>query len=102
MIEITRDGDTVRVRGSADIYHAAQMKEALAGIAESAAAVRFDLSQATEFDSAGFQLLEMVRRSLASRGGAASIAASIAATSAPVAALLRTYRCEGRWAAPGA
>ncbi len=96
MIEITRDGDTVRVSGSADIYHAARMKEALASVVEGGAPVRFDLSQATEFDSSGFQLLELVRRELASLGAGAVIGAK----SAPVAALLRAYRCEDRWTAP--
>jgi anti-sigma B factor antagonist len=50
------------------IYHAGQMKEALLGPLAQADALEVDLSQVAEIDSAGVQLLVLLKREAAAAG----------------------------------
>lgn len=57
-----------RVIGEMTIYHAAEMKGELLPCLERAAELEIDLSEVSEIDTAGLQLLLMVKREAVSVG----------------------------------
>jgi len=57
------------VQGEMTIYRAGELAaELLAAACRATAAVRIDLSEVTELDTAGLQILLMLRRAVAARG----------------------------------
>jgi anti-anti-sigma factor len=69
-VGIVRAGAAVHIKpeGEMTIYHAADLKAQMLPAIRSAAEVEIDLSGVSEMDTAGFQLLVMVKRELAERG----------------------------------
>lgn len=59
----------VRVEGAMTIYEAAQDKQALMDTLALAPELELDLSKVTEMDTAGIQLLVLLKREAARRGG---------------------------------
>ena len=57
-----------RVTGEMTIYHAAEMKGELLPCIDSGTAVEIDLSEVSEMDTAGFQLLLLAKREAANAG----------------------------------
>ena len=57
-----------RVSGEMTIYHAAEMKGELLTCFESCAELEIDLSEVSEIDTAGFQLLLLAKRAATSAG----------------------------------
>ncbi len=57
-----------RVAGEMTIYHAAEMKGELLPCLERGAEVEIDLSEVSEMDTAGFQLLLLIKREAANAG----------------------------------
>ncbi len=93
-----RDGSRcVRVRGDMTVAHAAALKEAfLAALPASAGSVELDLSAVSDCDSAGFQLLVLVRQECERRG----VAFRLAELSAPVHDVVAFYRFEAFFGIP--
>jgi anti-anti-sigma factor len=67
------------VEGELTIYHAAQIKPLLIDPLAEAEAVEVDLSGVTEMDSAGMQLLLLLKREAAAAGKSLALAACSAA-----------------------
>lgn len=65
-----REGSPSRVEVAEEltIYHAAQLKEDLLAPLAQAQAIELDLSQVAEIDSAGLQLLVLLKREAAAAG----------------------------------
>src|SRR5690242_5397864 len=69
--------EPLRIEGEMTIYSAAALAERItAAIAGGGGKPRLDLSQVTEIDTAGLQLLLMARKLARSRGGLTLLAAS--------------------------
>lgn len=77
-ITIRKEGQTakVSVSGDLDIYHAAEAKGRLMAAFEGAGDAELDLSGVAGFDSAGLQLLLLVRREKERAGGRLSLTAT--------------------------
>ncbi|TWI62106.1 anti-anti-sigma factor [Pseudoduganella lurida] len=60
--------DTLRIEGELTIYRAAELKPLLLGAVRADGVPALDLSAVTEFDSAGLQLVLMMRRAAAVHG----------------------------------
>jgi anti-anti-sigma factor len=69
-----------RVAGEMTIYHAAEMKGELLHCFESSSEVEIDLSEVSEIDTAGFQLLILAKRAATSTGKSLRLVAHSAAT----------------------
>lgn len=72
-MEITstvKDGNTsrVRIKGDLNIYNALAAKEQLAGALAGAENIELDLSNVTEFDSSGLQLLVLACKETERKG----------------------------------
>lgn len=67
-IEIDQDVCRVRIDGDMTIYTALDLKQELVPCLEKAAQLDFDLSQVNEMDTAGLQLLILLKRETAKRG----------------------------------
>jgi len=66
--EVERRGRSIHIGGEMTIYAAADLKERLlAALAEEAPACVLDLSQVTEIDTVGLQILLLVERACATR-----------------------------------
>lgn len=61
------------LRGEMTIYNAAALKEKLAGVLDHPQRLEIDLSEVTEIDSAGIQLLMLARKECARRGRALTL-----------------------------
>ena len=68
------------VSGEMTIYHAAEMKEALSPCVANCREVEINLSEVTEMDTAGFQLLLLAKREASSAGKSLRLVAHSAAT----------------------
>lgn len=88
----------LRIEGEMTIYRAAELKQMLLAAAEGAAGLALDLSAVTELDSAGVQLLAMVRNTLAGAGAELRLVAQ----SESVAATLALLNLERSFGAAGA
>jgi len=75
------------IDGDMSIYCAASLKERLLAAVKGNADLELDLSQVTEFDSAGLQVLYLAKREASQAGHALRIVAH----SAPVRELLDLY-----------
>jgi anti-anti-sigma factor len=64
---------TVQVTGELTIHAAAEQKARLVGALEQADGLRLDLAQVSELDSAGLQILLLLRREAAAAGKAFSL-----------------------------
>jgi anti-sigma B factor antagonist len=78
------------------IYHAGQMKEALLGPLAQADALEVDLSQVAEIDSAGVQLLVLLKREAAGAGKRLSLTGH----SPAVLSVLDLYNMSGYFGDP--
>ncbi|SHN06605.1 STAS domain-containing protein [Rhizobacter sp. OV335] len=58
----------IRIEGELTIYRAAELKQTLLAAVAEHAAVEVDLSQVSEFDSAGLQLLLLAKREAGAAG----------------------------------
>ena len=89
----------LQIDGEMTIYRAAELKDLLYGVLrEAAAAARglaLDLSQVTEFDSAGVQLLLIARREVERQGQALRLVAPSAAVREVFALTGLSARFEG-------
>lgn len=66
--------DVLAIGPEVTVAHAAELRERLlAAIADGRTSLGLDLSDVTDFDSAGVQLLLAARRTLSERGGALTI-----------------------------
>ncbi|HEU5443209.1 MAG TPA: STAS domain-containing protein [Steroidobacteraceae bacterium] len=82
--------EPLRIEGEMTIYSAAALAQRLtATIADASGRPRLDLSQVSEIDTAGLQVLLMARKLARARGGL-----SVVAASARVQALLRLCGLE--------
>lgn len=84
----------MRVTGPLNIYEAASFKRGLVGIirdAVSFASVEMDLSEVSELDTTGVQLLVLARREVLSMGKGLRVTAA----SAAVAAAFEIYNLKG-------
>lgn len=70
----------VRVAGEMTIYHAAEMKAELLPCLELDAELEINLSEVSEMDTAGFQLLLLAKRMAASVGKSLRLTAHSSAT----------------------
>lgn len=62
-------GSTLRVTGEMTIYRASELaRHLLARLAKKPAAARLDLSEVTEIDTAGLQIILMLNRATAATG----------------------------------
>jgi len=61
------NGGRLHLEGDMTIYHAAEIKDGLLGALAQCAALEIDLSDVTEIDSAGVQLLLLVSREAAAQ-----------------------------------
>lgn len=70
-VGIEQVGNTVHLspEGEMTIYHAAELKDKMLSAIRSGDEVEINLSGVSEMDTAGFQLLVMVKRDLTGRGG---------------------------------
>ena len=62
------DGSQIGIEGELSIYHVAEAKEQLLALVEQAQQLDFDLSRVSEVDSAGLQLLILLKREASERG----------------------------------
>lgn len=69
-IEIARDKDRyqIKIEGEMTIFVAQELKEALTEPLQSASEIEVDLSQVTEIDSAGLQLMLLAKNESKQRG----------------------------------
>lgn len=86
----------IAVEGDLTIYSAAADKEALLAALEAAPALEIDLSRVDEMDTAGLQLLVLVKREAARRGKAMRLVAH----SAAALGVLDTYNLVGYFGDP--
>jgi anti-anti-sigma factor len=84
----------LRVRGEMSVYRAAELKQLLLDALEQSATLEVDLSEVTEFDSAGLQLLLWARGLANARQGALQIISPSPAVT-EVMALLQLDAREG-------
>lgn len=78
--DIERHGEHIRISGDMTIYDAAAVKEALLSLLQGDTGACFlDLSQVSEIDSSGLQLLLLARRNAAARHAAFGILSPSAA-----------------------
>lgn len=83
-------GEPLRIEGEMTIYSAAELGQRIAAaIGGASGGARLDLSQVTEIDTAGLQILLMARKLARRHGGL-----SLVAPSARVQALLRLCGLE--------
>ncbi|NKI97315.1 STAS domain-containing protein [Rhizobacter sp. SG703] len=64
----TVDAVVLRIEGELTIYRAAELKQTLLAAVAANPAVEVDLSQVSEFDSAGLQLLLLAKREAGAAG----------------------------------
>jgi anti-sigma B factor antagonist len=67
-IELNNDLCRIRIQGEMTIYTALDLRQALVPCLDRAARVDIDLSEVNEMDSAGVQLLMLMKREMAGRG----------------------------------
>jgi len=87
---IERRGGRVKVAGELTIYNAAEFKKELRQLIELGDALVLELSEASEFDSAGFQVVAWARREAERRG----LLLRIENPSSPVQQLFAAYRID--------
>ncbi len=88
-----QDGDgacRIAVSGEMTIYSAAELKNRLLAAVAECRAVECDLTEVTDFDSAGVQLLAMLQRQVGPGGSV-----SVTGASDTVRELLDLYRLSG-------
>ena len=61
-IESLKNGSRVTLSGEVTIYSAAKLKEQLLDVIHASRTLEIDLSNVSEFDSAGLQLLALAKR----------------------------------------
>lgn len=79
-IEASNGVCRARMAGEMTIYHAAEMKDELLPCIGRSAEVEIDLSEVSEIDTAGFQLLLLAKREAANAGKSLRLVAHSAAT----------------------
>jgi len=90
---------TIHLRGEMTIYAAASLKDPLfSALASQAKQCRLDLSEVSELDTAGLQLLLMAKRLCAAR----DLELRVVEPSAAVRAVMELLRIEDLGAAPSA
>lgn len=67
-IQCKRQGDLLSIMGEMTIYQSKELKEAMLGILMTGDIRELDLGEVSEFDSAGFQLIALVRREISEQG----------------------------------
>ena len=66
---------TLRLEGAMTIYEAAALKDRLLGALQAAGGIELDLSQVAEIDTAGVQLLVLLKREALAAGKSFSVVA---------------------------
>lgn len=79
-IETSNGVCRARVSGEMTIYHALEMKGKLLPSLDNGAEVEIDLSEVSEMDTAGFQLLLLIKREAANAGKLLRLVAHSTAT----------------------
>jgi anti-anti-sigma factor len=69
MSENTHVPSVFRIEGELTIYTAASVKQQMDGLLDQSPQLEIDLSQVSEMDTAGLQLLILAKKESASRGG---------------------------------
>lgn len=87
---IKRRGDRLKVSGELTIYHSAQLKDELATQFARGGKLELDLSEVSEFDSAGFQVLALFHREAIAQGKTFRLTKC----SAPVSAALKAFQVD--------
>lgn len=84
-----KSSTTLRLSGECTIYHAASAKDVLLGDSKGFdKTVKLDLEQVSELDTAGVQLLMMLRKAIEQAGGTLQLQAS----NESVDQVLRTFQ----------
>lgn len=89
-ISVKRRGDRVKITGEMTIYHSAQLKTELGAIFLRNANMDLDLSDVSELDSAGFQVLALFRRDAIAQGKLFRLTKC----SPPVSAVLKMFQVD--------
>jgi len=89
-VTIKRRGERVKISGEMTIYHSAQLKAELANHFARCNKLELDLSEISEFDSAGFQVLALFHREAIAQ----KKQFTLAKCSAPVRAALSAFQVD--------
>lgn len=89
-LQLKRRGERVKISGELTIYHATELKNELRDLIDRGNGLLLDLSEVSEFDTAGFQVLAWARREAERRG----LALRIEKPSASVQQLFAAYRID--------
>lgn len=89
-ISVKRRGERVKISGEMTIYHSAQLKTELGAILVRNGNMELDLSDVSELDSAGFQVLALFRRETIEQGKQFRLMKC----SAPVSAVLKMFQVD--------
>jgi len=87
-VQYNRKGSRLSIAGELTIYQSADFKAAVLDLLNACDTPQLDLAQVSEFDSAGFQILALVRREAAAQGKFLTLRGC----SEPVRKVLDTYR----------
>lgn len=67
-VQLHQTGNVLHIAGEMTIYQSSLLKEQLTALCTSAQIHELDLSEVTELDSSGFQLIALARREVQVRG----------------------------------